>query len=151
MTDNNKLSTTITPVKPELTAENRAYLRSEVLRLMAYIQAEKDTSLVEMSPAYEGGKRIAFDEVLRLIDGGEVDRPEAPGLGSDPLPFDDIKREVKYIRNNVYSIHSTVCYLLNFGGLGQARATEISEHYNKINEIFRGYLDEAAKKEGGKA
>lgn len=145
MTD--KLSTTTTPVKPELTAENRAYLRNEVLRLMAYIQIESDCSLIKSkTPAYENGKRYAFEEVLRLIEGGEVKEPKPVGFGSDPLTVEAIKEEVDKITNNVYWIHSGVCYLLNFGGLGQARATELSQYYNKINEIFRGYLDEVTKK-----
>ena len=58
-----------------------------------------------------------------------------------PLPtmLDQVNKAIKGITNEIYSIHSHVCFLLNFGGLTQEEATDMANHYNAIRDIFRKY------------
>ncbi len=53
-----------------------------------------------------------------------------------------IKDKVKEMENSIYFFHSDVCYLLNFGELGQERASEMSDHYNALMDILNEYLEE---------
>lgn len=54
-----------------------------------------------------------------------------------------IELGIKYcneIRSGIrFTIHGNTCYMLNFCGLTQEEATEMSEHYNRINEIVTAY------------
>lgn len=44
------------------------------------------------------------------------------------------------IRNAIYmDIHSNVCYMLNFCDMPQELATELSEHYNAINQKIKEF------------
>ena len=48
---------------------------------------------------------------------------------------------VRRIKNAIYlDIHSSVCYLLNFCDLPQETATELSVHYNAINETIADWF-----------
>lgn len=46
---------------------------------------------------------------------------------------------VRQIESDVFDIHNHVCFLLNFCGLPQEKATELSNHYNEIEKIITEY------------
>lgn len=58
-----------------------------------------------------------------------------------------MKQQKEYLTTKILNavsldIHSNVCYLLNFCGLPQETATELSKHYNAINEIISKFQEE---------
>ena len=58
-----------------------------------------------------------------------------------PLPtmLDQVNKAIKGITNDIYGIHSDVCFLLNFGGLTQEEATDMANHYNKLKDAIGKY------------
>lgn len=57
------------------------------------------------------------------------------------------KRIINRIKNAVgLDIHSNVCYLLNFYGMSQEMADELSEHYNAINKIISDFEEQEIEK-----
>lgn len=49
---------------------------------------------------------------------------------------------VNEIKSAVYlNIHGNVCYLLNFCGLPQETADELSKHYNAIYKLIKEWQD----------
>lgn len=62
--------------------------------------------------------------------------------GDMVLSKDHIEEVTNRMGGEILKLHSDVCYLLNFGELGQERANELSEHYKAIRDILVAYVKE---------